>query len=315
MIMDKQALETGNASSSSTTMNLEITLMPGGNRIVQETPSMKILLWNCRGANNANFMKNICTLMEFHNQTILALTETRMEDLNKILVSTSGYSRGIALLWRNSKTTIEPFVLTEQEIHATIEVSTSFPKRYISIIYAKNTVRYRKILWENLRSIANKINGPWLKLGGRPINNTKSSNFISCLDDMDMIDLGFTGQKYTWTNKHKNNQTPIMECLDRFLSNHSWLTLFPDTKVYSSPSSPHLKKLFRFETMWIRHPDFPNIVTTVWKDNNNYNDALEKFLQNIKIWNKETFGNIFKQKKKKGYSQQIKWAVVNECNK
>ncbi|KAH0675952.1 hypothetical protein KY285_023753 [Solanum tuberosum] len=129
--MDKQAMETGNASSSSSTVNLEITLIPGGNHIIQETQSMKILLWNCRGANNGNFMKNMRTLMEFHNPTILALTETRMEDHNKILhaldftdviqVPASGYSVGIALLWRNLEITIEPFVLTEQEIHTTIE--------------------------------------------------------------------------------------------------------------------------------------------------------------------------------------------------
>ncbi|KAH0686312.1 hypothetical protein KY289_017066 [Solanum tuberosum] len=130
--MDKQAIEIGNASRSSITMNLENTLMPGGNRIVQETPSMKILLWNYRGANNANFMKNMCTLMEFHNPTILTLTETRMEDHNKILqaldftdviqVPASAYSGGISLLWRNSEIIIEPFVLTKQEIHATIEI-------------------------------------------------------------------------------------------------------------------------------------------------------------------------------------------------
>lgn len=82
--MDKKALA-GNASSSSTTMNLEITLMPRRNRIVQETLSMKILLWHCMDATNANFMKNMRTLMEYHNPTILALTEKRMEDHNKIL--------------------------------------------------------------------------------------------------------------------------------------------------------------------------------------------------------------------------------------
>lgn len=177
---------------------------------------MKLLIWNCRGANNANFTKNMCILMECHNITILALTKTRMEDHNKILHApdfinvVAGYSGRIALFWRNSKITIQPFVLTEQGIHNTILVSTSFPKGYISIIYSKNTTIHRKILWDNLRNTTTQIKTPWLfcedfneitsasdKLEGIPIKNSKRSNFISCLGDMYMTDLGFTGQKHT----------------------------------------------------------------------------------------------------------------------
>ncbi|KAG5582326.1 hypothetical protein H5410_052953 [Solanum commersonii] len=111
-----------------------MALTPGGSSNTQEGPSMKILLWNCRGAHNGNFMSNMRALMEYHNPTMLALTETRMEDHNGILealdytdviqVPAAVYSRGITLFWRNTEITIEPFVLTEQEIHATIEVDT-----------------------------------------------------------------------------------------------------------------------------------------------------------------------------------------------
>ncbi|KAH0644813.1 hypothetical protein KY284_032697 [Solanum tuberosum] len=64
-----------------------------------------------------------------HDQHIT--NETRMEDHNGIpevveytdviQVPATGYSGEIALFWRNTKITIEPFVMTEQEIHATIE--------------------------------------------------------------------------------------------------------------------------------------------------------------------------------------------------
>lgn len=135
---------------------------------------MKILLWHCMDATNANFMKNMRTLMEYHNPTILALTEKRMEDHNKILqpldltdviqVPALGYSKGISLLWRNSEITTKPFVLIEQEIHTFDEVSTSFPKWYISIIYAKNCQTQEDTMG-NLRSIATKINEHWLVCG------------------------------------------------------------------------------------------------------------------------------------------------------
>lgn len=52
---------------------------------------------------------------------------------------------------------------------------------------------------------------------------------------MGMIDLGFTSQTYTWTNKHKNDKTFIMERLDRFLSNDYWLSLHSDSNVHHMP--------------------------------------------------------------------------------
>ncbi|KAH0673719.1 hypothetical protein KY290_003568 [Solanum tuberosum] len=127
-----------NMEDNHPTVNLDMTLIPGGSSSTQEDPLMKILLWNCRGAHNAIFMTNLHSLVELNKPTILALTETRMKDHNKILqaldftdviqVPVIGYSGGIALLWRNTEITIETFVLTDQEIHATIEVRPSITK-------------------------------------------------------------------------------------------------------------------------------------------------------------------------------------------
>lgn len=131
-----------------------MTLTSGGSSNSQESPSMKILLWNCRGENNAKFMNNVHALIDSHNPTILALSETKMEDHDKILqaldytnviqVPTTGYSREITLLWRNSEINVELFIITEHEIHVTIKVSSSFPKFLFSKIYSKNTYRLRK---------------------------------------------------------------------------------------------------------------------------------------------------------------------------
>ncbi|KAK6786509.1 hypothetical protein RDI58_015034 [Solanum bulbocastanum] len=168
-----------------------------------------------------------------------------------LLLVDVGYYGGIALFWRSIEVTIEPFILTEQEIYTTIKVSSTTNKWNFS------TYTYRKTLWESLRNVATKITSPWLvygdfnevtnaseKLGGKPINNTKCSSFIRCLDDMNMIDLGFTGQKYTRTNKHKNNKTLIMERLDHFLSNHDCLSLFPESNVRSSRAHTLITALF-----------------------------------------------------------------------
>ncbi|KAK4733561.1 hypothetical protein R3W88_007822 [Solanum pinnatisectum] len=76
-----------NATTEVPMVNLEMSLNPGGSSNTQEAISMKILMWNCRGAHNANFMNNLRALLEWNNPCVLALTETRMEDHDRILQS------------------------------------------------------------------------------------------------------------------------------------------------------------------------------------------------------------------------------------
>ncbi|KAG5571044.1 hypothetical protein H5410_060810 [Solanum commersonii] len=100
----------------------------GGNSTPEVLLSVKILiLWNCTGADNANFRNNLRALIEWNNLTVLDLMETSMQDHNNILhalnftdviqVPTVGYSGGMTLFWKNTKVAIEPYVLTGQEIH------------------------------------------------------------------------------------------------------------------------------------------------------------------------------------------------------
>ncbi|KAK6793494.1 hypothetical protein RDI58_006947 [Solanum bulbocastanum] len=68
-------------------------------------------------------MNDMCALIEWNNPTILALTETRMEDRDNLLTTLDftyviqipaiGYLGGITLFWKSSEVTMEPFVLTE----------------------------------------------------------------------------------------------------------------------------------------------------------------------------------------------------------
>ncbi|KAK6793607.1 hypothetical protein RDI58_007060 [Solanum bulbocastanum] len=83
----KQLLEVENATTEVPMVNLEMSMNPGGSSNAQEAILMKILMWNCRESHNANFMSNLRTLLEWNNPCVLALTETRMEDHDRILQS------------------------------------------------------------------------------------------------------------------------------------------------------------------------------------------------------------------------------------
>jgi hypothetical protein len=78
---------------------------------IHNTLSMKILLWNCRGAGNPNFHRNFSALMKYHYSAIVVLVETSFSGQRAISVNSAlgfdrvvhsdavGFNGGIWLLW------------------------------------------------------------------------------------------------------------------------------------------------------------------------------------------------------------------------
>jgi hypothetical protein len=54
--------------------------------------------------------------------------------------------------------------------------------------------------------------------------------FQQTLEECDLIDLGFVGPKYTWSNCQEGAAI-IRERLDRAVANRAWMRAFPDTEV------------------------------------------------------------------------------------
>ena len=70
------------------------------------------------------------------------------------------------------------------------------------------------MLWENLKMLSIRHNLPWVamwdfndvtceeeKYGGNGICRRRVTKYTGCMDFCNLIDLGFSGSKYTWTNK------------------------------------------------------------------------------------------------------------------
>ena len=68
------------------------------------------------------------------------------------------------------------------------------------------------------------------KFGGRAMSVNRSLLFKEYLDNCGMIDIGFSGPRFTWTNK-REVQALIQERIDRFFVNASWCILYPEAKV------------------------------------------------------------------------------------
>lgn len=142
-------------------------------------------------------------------------------------------------------------------------------------------------------------------------NNNRADKFANCMHYCSLIDLGYQGSRFTWTNKQRNGRT-ILERLDHFLANYDWLNLYPNTTVTHlprthsdhcpllinlEPPQPIQNRIFRFETMWASHPQFQQLVHITWSNNLPLLATTDNFKTVVTRWNQNTFGNIFQQKK------------------
>ena len=188
-------------------------------------PIMNILIWNCRGAMKPTFKKIVMDLVEWHQQVIFVITETRIdgpradEIIRRLLfdgaysTETIGHAGGIWLLWQSDFVSMDVLVATEQEIHAIVQVSPHAQPWLLSSIYGSPRFRERCLLWGNLKMLSERHKLPWAvmwdfndvvcseeKMGGNGICRRRVEEYTGCMNYCNLFDLGFTGPKFTCTN-------------------------------------------------------------------------------------------------------------------
>jgi hypothetical protein len=298
---------------------------------------MNIILWNCRGALNPNFRRSIADLVSCHSPSLLIVTETRVggDRAKKITdtlpfdgaihADTIGYAGGLWLLWDSAVVDVSVLAATEQEIHAVVKVRSSNFSWLLSAIYASPRFLERKILWDNLSQVASLHNLPWLlagdfnevlssedKFGGLPVNLRRSQLFSNCLNNCGMMDLGFHGPRFTWSNLREVRYL-IQERLDRGFANAAWREIYPEATVHhltrihsdhcpviiclSKPPCLNLPRPFIFQPVWLSHPSFPEVVKNSWDVVLPLESNIIEFTEAVMKWNKDVFGNIFWKKK------------------
>ena len=196
------------------------------------------------------FRKTVLDLVEWHSPFLMVITETRMSGARavemieslpfdgSVVADTIGFAGGIWLLWKTDLVHVDVLAATEQEIHAIIRVRSQSLSWIISAIYASPRFAERCLLWENLKLIANLHDLPWAlmgdfnevlteeeKAGGNPICQRRVRAILDCMNECQMLDLGFSGPKFTWTNKR--DLGGLIQCrLDRVWANPDW-KIFP----------------------------------------------------------------------------------------
>ena len=220
---------------------------------------MNFVIWNSRGDLKPNFQGHIRSLVHEYNPAIFVVMETKLGgDRAKAITdrlpfdgaihtNTIGYSGGLWLLWNSDFVEVELLAMTEQEIHVEVQVRNTRLTWLFSAIYASPRSEERNILWENLAKVAELHKLPWVmagdfneplvdedKFGGRGVSINRSLAFKDCLDRCSMVDMGFSGPRYTWTNK-RDFSNLMLERIDRYFINPEWCVMYPNARVTHLP--------------------------------------------------------------------------------
>jgi hypothetical protein len=231
---------------------------------------------------------------------------------------------GLVVAWKMG-TDIEPVFLNKHQISFLVYSDPTSSPWLASCVHASYEWRFRKGFWQDLNRVGNRFGGPWMligdfnaiislaeKKGGRIFGSSSHSLFGNFVHDNGLVDLGYSRNPFTWNNKHQGRYN-IKEHLDRGLSNHLLVLLFPNSHLSHLPASesdynplllstssnfPKLPKNFKFEAFWTRDISSHAIIADAW--NTPFNGSIAFALSrktkasksSLKSWNIHHFGNI-----------------------
>lgn len=258
--------------------------------------------------------------------------------------SDKGRRGGLCMMWR------EPYDLQLvsfylNHILCMVDDNNQGSGWMCSGLYGWPETSNRMKTWRLLEAIYRTAIKPWVcfgdfneimwnteKCGGNLRSNFYMGLFRDTIARCDLKDLGFTGAPFTWSNGRKGDAN-IKERLDRVLANDDWLNKFPSRQVrhlprYKLDHAPVVleasteaddnfefrkPRRFRFEHMWLQHPDFGEAVKTSWRNSflgDNLMDQLQSCGEKLSQWARTSIGNIMEKKKelytKLGELQKLK---------
>ncbi|WJX67493.1 hypothetical protein P8452_51955 [Trifolium repens] len=292
-----------------------------------------IASWNVRGAGSRSFPSMIRDFCSRHCIDVLIVLEPRISGptVDKVIlklgfdhhvrVDATGFSGGIWLLWKDTGYDVVVVKSTKQILHIRFNQRNGGDCWELSCVYGSPRGTERVKLWDDLREIAYQISNPWLlmgdfnvyldiadKQGGGEINFNSMWKFQDCVQQCNLLDLGFHGPRFTWEGRG------IKERLDRALCNCDWQVKFPDCNVTHLPAlksdhRPILLKLsqlpnhpkhkpFRFMANWLSDATFERVVQDSWRNASEWNQIVKDFHVKASEWNRNHFGNIFHKKRR-----------------
>jgi exonuclease III len=297
---------------------------------------MIVLAWNSRGLARPAAVRNLRAMVRSLNPSCIFIQETKINDSRVVkvveklgfthhcIVPALGTADGLLLAWKIG-VDIEVTVANQSIINVLIFSEPEYHPWMLTLVHGPPSKYGRIPFWDHLKKIAAAFSGPWLccgdfncivsqaeKKGGRSFVESSRGELRNFLDNCSLIDLGFKGNSFTWTNKRMGRDN-IKERLDRAVANAEWKRLFPKATIKHLPmlSSDHAPlvinshedipsgpKPYRFEEAWTRDNNCSMVIKKAWVDKTRSppQQSLSIRIKNVKVqlkwWNKFVFGSI-----------------------
>ena len=281
--------------------------------LVDKKDLMKCILWNCRGANKPQFRRSIRYLVKRFKTDVLAVFETHAGGVaagricqglgfeNSFRVDACGQSGGLWLLWRSEIGVLEVIKSSDQFTFARVGSRTEVIN--LIVVYAAPSPSRRGGLWQELEEVIRTAIGPVIlggdfntivrmdeRSGGNGRLSQDSLTFGDWINDMSLIDMGFSGNQFTW-KRGKSASTFVAKRLDRVLCCAQSRLKWQEARVTHLPflASDHAllylqltpevqgnacRRPFRFEAAWLQHSEFQELLTASWDRDIDTREAL-----------------------------------------
>ncbi|XP_012854346.1 PREDICTED: uncharacterized protein LOC105973839 [Erythranthe guttata] len=280
---------------------------------------MNCIFWNCQGLGAPLTIHVLGDIIRDHQPRLVFLSETRATlqlieklkrrwNLNGLCVEKVGQSRGLALFWQKDLA-VDLISYSNNHIDAEVSGVNHNSKWRVTGFYGFPEHSRRQLSWNLLRNLGQRRDLPWLiggdfneilsnaeKTGGPQRLPSRIEMFREALDECGLIDMGYEGIPFTWSNNRTDPCT--VRCrLDRVCASNEWLTRFPNARVQhlSYAGSDHIpiklifsipvstcnsrrKRPFRFKATWLRRDDCEQIIEQQWTKNIDA-DPMEALIQ------------------------------------
>jgi hypothetical protein len=266
---------------------------------------MRALSLNCRGLGNQATIAELHGLVKSEVPKLVFLMETRLPvrklEFLRVKLSMCGcfgvdrrrFGGGLALFW-DASVSLHIQSYSSYHINAYVFQEDGVAWRLTGFYgHPKTALRYRS--WSLLRRLHGLSDKPWLLLGdfnkivaleekfGREDRSFRQmAGFRGALSDCSLMDLGFVGPEFTWSNNRKDDDL-VQVRLDRGVASQEWRSLFPEATVrhvsvvHSDhlglllelvPCMPQVRKkknrLFHFDHTWVREEDCEGVIAEAW---------------------------------------------------
>ena len=273
--------------------------------------------WNIRGLNLTSKQKEIKNLIKENNLSVMAILETQVQHrkIKKIgdavfgkwsWISNKDFGKNttrILIGWDAEVFRLFPIDMNDQIIHCKMERVEDNKSFFGSFIYAANKHTERRKLWESLQKHKIMVsNSPWMICGdfnvalelkdiscGSSVISRGMSEFMDCINEIEVQDLNSAGLNFTWNQKPKTNDG-VFKKIDRVMGNCDFLECFAKVSVKFKPfrlsdhysmviNFPGKKRFkivpFKFVNILANNPDLKTIVDQEWKNKVNGHNMFQ----------------------------------------